>query len=56
MTTQLLVVKTKISAFLQLFRDCELLSLTRKEEGDCSTTDLLRFWAAICAFAPCDNP
>lgn len=57
MTTQLPVVKTKISAFLQLFFcDCGLLSLIRKAEGGCSTTDLLRFWAAICAFAPCDNP
>lgn len=33
MTTQLLVVKTKISAFLQLFCDCGLLSLICKEEG-----------------------
>lgn len=56
MTTQLLVVKTKISAFLQLFCDCGLLSLICKAEGDCSTTDLLRFWAAIYAFAPYDNP
>lgn len=56
MTTQLLVVKTKISAFLQLFCDCGLLSLICKEEGGCSTTDLLRFWATIYAFAPCDNP
>ena len=56
MTTQLPVVKTKISAFLQLFCDCGLLSPICKAEGDCSTTDLLRFWSAICAFTPCDNP